>query len=70
MMSKAVPPSFHQWLELTEKELLPIAIQLKAQILEEDPDACVVVRLGERTATFGLGPKKMSEGHAFIRSLP
>ena len=65
-MSKTAPSSFHQLLELTERDLQPVAIRLKDLILEVDPDACEVVRLGERAATFGLGPKKMSEGYAFI----
>jgi hypothetical protein len=65
-MSKTAPPSFHQLLELTEKDLQPVVNRLKALILEVDPNTCEVVRLGERAATFGVGPKKMSEGYAFI----
>ena len=65
-MSNTTATSFHQLLELTEKDLQPIAIRLRAIVLEVDPDACEVVRLGERAATFGVGPKKMSEGYAFI----
>lgn len=58
--------NFENLLELTEKELHPIAIRLREIILELDPNACEVVRLGDRAATFGIGPKKMSEGYAYI----
>ena len=51
---------------MATEELQPIAIRLREIILELDPDACEVVRLGDRAATFGVGPKKMSEGYAYI----
>lgn len=35
-------------------------------ILEIDPDATEVVRLGDRAATYGLGPRKMIEGYAYV----
>lgn len=40
--------------------------RLRALILKVHPDACEVVRLGDRAATYGVGPKKMSEGYAYI----
>lgn len=58
--------TFEDLLEITEKELQPIAIRLREIILELDPDACEVVRLGDKAATYGIGPKKMSEGYAYI----
>ncbi len=58
--------SFEDLLEITEKELQPIAIRLREIILELDPKACEVVRLGDRASTFGVGPKKMSEGYTYI----
>ena len=30
------------------------------------PDACEVVRLGDRAATYGLGPRKMIDGYVYI----
>jgi hypothetical protein len=30
------------------------------------PDACEVVRLGDRAATFGIGPKKNTEGACYV----
>ena len=58
--------TFEDLLEITEMELRPIAIRLREIILECDPNACEVVRLGDKAATFGVGPKKMSEGYAYI----
>ena len=39
---------------------------MRAIVLEADPNACEVVRLGERTATYGVGPGKMIDGYACI----
>ena len=39
---------------------------LRAVVLKVDPDACEVVHLGYRSATYGVGPKKMSEGYVYI----
>ncbi len=58
--------SFDDLLEKTEIELRPIATRLRELILELDPGAVEVVRLGDRAATYGVGPKKMSEGYAYI----
>lgn len=43
-----------------------IARSLRTIILSVDPDAVEVVRLGDNAASFGLGPKKMSEAYAYI----
>ena len=58
--------SFEELLELSEEALRPIVSQLRTIILAIDPDACEVVRLGDRAATYGLGPKKMSEGYVYV----
>ena len=44
----------------------PIAVALRALVLDIDPDAVEVVRLGDRAATYGVGPKKMSEGYCYV----
>lgn len=44
----------------------PIARRLRKVIVDVHPGYVEVVRLGDRAATFGLGPKKMSEGYAYI----
>ena len=58
--------TFEDLLEITGKDLRPIASRLKEIILELDPGAVEVVRLGDKAATYGVGPKKMSEGYAYI----
>lgn len=58
--------TFDDLLQLTEKELQAIVIRLKETILDIDPNAIEVVRLGDRAATYGLGPKKMIEGYSYI----
>ncbi len=57
---------FDDLLSLAAPELHALMRRLRALILELDPKACEVVRLGDRAATYGLGPKKMSEGYAYI----
>ena len=58
--------SFEDLLEITAEELRPIASKLKEIIGSIDSNTCEIVRLGDRTATYGVGPKKMSEGYAYI----
>lgn len=65
-MSKAKLGTFDDLLEMTEERLLPVAARLRDVVLEIHPDACEVVRLGDRAATYGLGPKKMSEGYVYV----
>ncbi len=40
--------------------------RLRSIVLEIDPEACEVVRLGDRAATFGCGPRKMIDGYSYI----
>jgi len=65
-MSKAKLGSFGDLVKITHKSQQRILKRLRKIILEIDPGSCEVVRLGERAATYGLGPKKMSEGYAYI----
>jgi len=58
--------TFEQLLARTVAAMQPIARRLREIIVDIDADAVEVVRLGDRAATFGLGPKKMSEGYAYI----
>ena len=44
----------------------PIAIRLREVVLTVHPQAVEVVRLGDRAATYGLGPRKMSEGYCYV----
>ena len=44
----------------------PIARKLREIILDDFPEAVEVVRLGDRAASYGVGPKKMSESHVYV----
>ena len=65
-MSQAKFGSFDDLLMLTEEPLRPVAVALRKIILEVHADACEVVRLGDRAATYGVGPRKMIDGYAYI----
>lgn len=50
----------------TNLEMRPVATALRELILDVHPGAVEVVRLGDRAATYGVGPKKMSEAHTYV----
>ena len=58
--------TFDELMEISVPEMRPIAERLRAIVIEVDPDTVEVVRLGDRAATYGVGPKKMSEGYAYV----
>lgn len=58
--------TFSDLLDMTEESLRPVVIELKTIILEIDPAACEVVRLGDRAATYGVGPQKTKQGYSYI----
>jgi hypothetical protein len=43
-----------------------IARKLREVILDGFPEAVEVVRLGDGAASYGVGPKKMSESHVYV----
>ena len=61
--------TFKELLEGVAPGLASIAKKLKALILELDPQAVETVRLGDNAATYGVGPKKMTDGYAYIMPL-
>lgn len=65
-MSEARLGSFEELLQMTEEPLRPVMAALRATVLAVDPDACEVVRLGDRAATYGVGPRKMLDGYAYL----
>ena len=65
-MTNAKTGTFEDLLEITEEGLRPIVTALREVILEVDPDSYEVVRLGDRAATYGVGPRKMIDGYAYI----
>jgi hypothetical protein len=63
---KAAQGTFDALLEGVEPGLAAIARRLRAMILEVDPGAVETVRLGDHAATYGVGPRKMTDGYAYI----
>lgn len=58
--------TFDDLMGISEPKMRPIARRLREIIIDVDPNTVEVVRLGDRAATYGLGPKKMSEGYAYV----
>ena len=65
-MSKAQVGTFEDLLEMTEEALRPVVTALREVVFEVDPETCEVVRLGDRAVTYGVGPRKMLDGYAYI----
>ncbi len=65
-MTSAKIGTFEDLLEITEEGLRPIVTALREVIVAVDPDTCEVVRLGDRAATYGVGPRKMIDGYTYI----
>ncbi|MCP4820014.1 MAG: DUF1801 domain-containing protein [Shimia sp.] len=58
--------SFKDLRAITEPDLRAVLETLRTLILSIDPDAVETVRLGDRAATYGLGPRKMIDGYCYI----
>ncbi|HSG16728.1 MAG TPA: DUF1801 domain-containing protein [Anaerolineae bacterium] len=58
--------TFDELMDIVEPGMRPIAWLLREMVVDVDPGTVEVVRLGDRAATYGVGPKKMSEGYAYI----
>ena len=65
-MSTARLGTFDELLQMTEQPLRPVAEALRALVFDVHPEACEVVRLGDRAATYGVGPRRMIDGYAYI----
>ena len=65
-LPKAAQGTFAELLAGVEPGLAAIARRLRAMIRDVDADTVETVRLGDHAATFGVGPKKMTEGYAYI----
>jgi hypothetical protein len=57
---------FDELLGLTIEPMRPVLTRLRAIILEVHPAAIEVVRPGERSATFGVGPSKMTDAYTYV----
>ncbi len=58
--------TFKELRVITEPDLRAVLETLRTLILSIDPDAVETVRLGDRAATYGLGPRKMIDGYCYI----
>ncbi len=65
-MASALLGTFDDLVNITPEHLREIVRDLRAVITAIYPASCEVVRLGDRAATYGVGPKKMTEGFVYI----
>ena len=65
-MAKTRLGRFDDLVRLANEPLKPVVERLRAVIIEIHPEACEVVRLGDRAATYGCGPRKMLDGYAYV----
>ena len=65
-LPKAAQGTFEELLAGVEPDLAAIARGLRAMIRAVDKGAVETVRLGDHAATYGVGPKKMTDGYAYI----
>jgi len=65
-LPKAAQGTFDELLAGVEPNLAAIAQRLRAMIRDVDASTVETVRLGDNAATYGVGPKKMTEGYAYI----
>jgi hypothetical protein len=65
-LPKAAQGTFAELLAGVEPDLAAIARRLRAIIRAVDANTVETVRLGDNAATYGVGPKKMTDGYAYI----
>ena len=65
-MTKTRFGTFDELVAGADGAVAAIARKLRSVILAVDPVAVEVVRLGDRAATYGVGPKKMSEAYVYV----
>ena len=58
--------AFDDLLAATDERLRPILHALRQTIRDIHPEACEVVRLGDGAANYGVGPRKMLDGYAYL----
>jgi len=63
---KAAQGTFDELLAGVEPNLVAIARRLRAMIRDVDANTVETVRLGDHSATFGVGPRKMTDGYTYI----
>ena len=65
-LPKAAQGTFDQLLAGVEPGLGAIARYLRTMIRAVDVNTVETVRLGDHAATYGIGPRKMTDGYAYI----
>jgi hypothetical protein len=58
--------TFDDLLALAAQEWRPVMTALRQLVRDVDPSTVEVVRLGDRAASYGVGPKKMTEAYAYV----
>ena len=66
MTVKTLPASYADLLATTTSDLRAISDALRKQIYTLHPEPVEIVWLRQRIASYGVGPKKMSEHYAYI----
>jgi hypothetical protein len=65
-LPKAAQGTFEELLADVDPDLARIARRLRAIIRGVDKGTVETVRLGDHAATYGVGPRKMTDGYAYI----
>lgn len=65
-LPQAAQGTFDELFADVEPDLAAIALRLRAMIRSVDASTVETVRLGDNAATYGVGPKKMTDGYAYI----
>lgn len=65
-LPEAARSTFEELLTGVDPALAAIARRLRAMIRAVDAKAVETVRLGDHAATYGVGPRKMTDGYAYI----
>ena len=58
--------TFDELMQGLDPRLEQICRHLRLMVFNTEPSAVEVVRLGDRAATYGVGPRKMTEGYCYI----
>lgn len=66
MTSKARLGAFDDLLKEASSDVKAVAQKLREILFADLPEAIETVRLGDGAATYGPGPKKMTESHVYI----
>jgi hypothetical protein len=65
-LPRAAQGTFAELLAGVDPDLAAIARRLRAVIRAVDVNTVETVRLGDNAATYGVGPKKMTDGYTYI----